>query len=79
VQRLGATIDRQFAPSGYVYATREPRITTGLALSADSTSADFYYYRRPHLGATAWAALAGLGRNPFAAPPKSSTQSQAPR
>jgi hypothetical protein len=73
-QRLGATIGGQFAPSGYVYATREPRITTGLALSADSTSADFYYYRRPHLGATAWAALAGLGRNPFAAPQKSSAQ-----
>jgi hypothetical protein len=72
-QRLEATIDRQFAPSGYVYATREARITTGLALSAESTSADFYYYRLPHLGATAWAALAALGRNPFAAPPKSST------
>ncbi len=77
--RLDATIDRQFAPSGYVYATREPRITTGLALSADSTSADFYYYRRPHLGATAWAALAGLGRNPFAAPQKSLTQAQSTR
>jgi len=73
-QRLDATIGRQFAPSGYVYATREPRITTGLALSADSTSADFYYYRRPHLGATAWAALAALGRNPFTAPRKSSAQ-----
>jgi len=73
-QHLDATIDPQFAPSGYVYATREPRITTGLALSADSTSADFYYYRRPHLGATAWAALAALGRNPFTAPRKSSAQ-----
>ena len=78
-QRLDATIDRQFAPSGFVYASREPRITTGLALSADSTSADFYYYRQPHLGATAWAALAALGRNPFAAPQKSSGQPQAPR
>jgi hypothetical protein len=78
-QSLLATIAKQFAPSGYVYATREPRITTGLALSADSTSADFYYYRRPHLGATAWAALAALGRNPFAAPAKSSTPSRSPR
>jgi len=78
-QRLDTTIEGQFAPSGYVYATREPRITTGLALSADSTSADFYYYRLPHLGATAWAALAGLGRNPFAAPQKASAQSQSPR
>ena len=78
-RRLVATIDGQFAQSGYVYATREPRITTGLALSADSASADFYYYRWPHLGATAWAALAAIGRNPFAAPQKSPGQSQSPR
>jgi len=78
-QPLLATIARQFAPSGYVYATREPRITTGLALSAQSTSADFYYFRLPHLGATAWAALAALGRNPFVAPLKSSTPPQSPR
>lgn len=53
-----ACIAREFAPGGYVYATREPRITTGLA-------ADAYYFRLPHLGATAWAALAALGRNPY--------------
>jgi hypothetical protein len=62
---LLATIAAQFAPGGFVYATREARITTGLALSADSTSADFYYFRRPHLAATAWAALAATGRNPY--------------
>lgn len=61
------TISGQFSASGYVYATREPRITTGLALGPGSSSADFYYYRRPHLGATAWAALAALGWNPFVA------------
>lgn len=57
----------QFSQSGYVYATREPRITTGLAIGPASTSADAYYYRRPHLGATAWAALAALNRNPYRA------------
>jgi hypothetical protein len=62
---LLATIAAQFAPGGFVYATREARITTGLALSADSTSADFYYFRRPHLAATAWAALAATGSNPY--------------
>ena len=62
---LLATIARQTSEGGFVYATREPRITTGLAIGGDSTSADFYYYRRPHLGATAWAALAALNRNPF--------------
>jgi hypothetical protein len=65
-ENLLATIAQQFSKGGFVYATREPRITTGLAVGSGSTSADFYYYRRPHLGATAWAALAALGHNPFA-------------
>jgi hypothetical protein len=64
-ERLLTTIAAQFAPGGFVYATREPRITTGLAIGNDSSSADFYYYRRPHLGATAWAALAARNWNPF--------------
>ncbi|MCQ4163557.1 hypothetical protein [Tahibacter harae] len=67
-QRCLSEVARQFSPGGYVYATREPRITTGLAIGPASTSADAYYYRRPHLGATAWAALAALQRNPFRAP-----------
>jgi hypothetical protein len=54
---------------GYLFATDRPRITTGLAIGPDSTSADFYYYRRPHLGATAWAAIAALRWNPFTAGP----------
>lgn len=57
-ERRLACIAREFAPNGYVYATREARITTGLAGGA-------YYFRLPHLGATAWAALAALGRNPY--------------
>ncbi|WP_300618588.1 hypothetical protein, partial [Dokdonella sp.] len=56
-RRLGC-VAREFGPGGYVHATREPRITTGLAAEA-------YYFRLPHLGATAWAALAALGRNPY--------------
>lgn len=63
---LLTTIATQISSAGYVYATREPRITTGLAVGSDSVSADFYYYRRPHLGATAWAVLAAKGWNPFA-------------
>lgn len=54
-----ACVAAQFAPGGYAYATREPRITTGLG-------SDAYYFRWPHLGATAWIALAATGRNPFA-------------
>jgi hypothetical protein len=55
-------VAREFSPGGYVYATREPRITTGLAIGA-------YYFRLPHLGATAWAAMAALGRNPYVRAP----------
>ncbi|MGE5516428.1 MAG: hypothetical protein ACM31D_11480 [Bacteroidota bacterium] len=55
----------QFAPSGLLWATSVPRLTTGLALAPDSTDADFVYFRRPHLGATAWAVLAARGWNPF--------------
>ncbi len=42
-----------------------PRLTTGFALSPTSTTDDFYYFRLPHLGATAWAAMAATGWNPF--------------
>ncbi|HVJ63445.1 MAG TPA: hypothetical protein VM555_12135 [Tahibacter sp.] len=66
-RRCLAEVAAQFSAGGYVYATREPKITTGLAIGPASTSADAYYYRRPHLGATAWAALAALERNPFRA------------
>jgi len=64
--RYLAEIAREFSPGGYLWATRRPRITTGLAIGPDSRTADFYYYRRPHLGATAWAVLAALDWNPFA-------------
>ncbi|MFD0387714.1 hypothetical protein ACFQ4K_07555 [Tistrella bauzanensis] len=53
------------SPGGYLFATRAPSITTGLAIGPDSTTDDFRYHRWPHLGATAWAVLAGLGFNPF--------------
>ncbi|HEU0276775.1 MAG TPA: hypothetical protein VFQ95_02995 [Rhodanobacteraceae bacterium] len=62
---LFRTIDAEFSPGGYVYATREARITTGLALSPQSTTADFYYYHWPHLAPTAWAVLAAKAWNPF--------------
>jgi hypothetical protein len=69
---LAAEADRRIAwlagdisPGGFLWATEQPRITTGLALSPQSTKDDFYYYRLPHLGATAWAALAATGWNPF--------------
>jgi hypothetical protein len=60
-----AALETQFSPGGFIWATDRAQITTGLALSPQSTTDDFRYYRLPHLGATAWAALAATGWNPF--------------
>ncbi|ACI99132.1 hypothetical protein [Rhodospirillum centenum] len=64
-RRLLAVALAERAPGGLLQATRAPSISTGLALGPDSTEPDFRYYRRPHLGATAWAVLAAEGWNPF--------------
>ncbi len=64
-ERLFGELAGMFSPGGLLWATREERITTGLAIGPDSTDADFFYFRRPHLGATAWAVIAALGWNPF--------------
>lgn len=55
----------QRAPSGYLFATPEQRVRTGLQIGPDSKTDDFYYFHLPHLGATAWAVLAATGWNPF--------------
>jgi hypothetical protein len=59
----------QRAANGLYYATPSARISTGLAIGPDSVGADFFYYRWPHLGATAWIALAATGWNPFTGRP----------
>jgi hypothetical protein len=51
--------------SGLLNASRTARLTTGLSIDPTGTVPDFFYYRRPHLGATAWAVLAETGWNPF--------------
>jgi hypothetical protein len=55
----------QQSADGWLFATPQARISTGLAIGPDSTSNDFFYYHLPHLGATAWAAIAASGVNPF--------------
>ncbi len=62
---LLATVPKLASPSGYLYATEAGRITTGIKIGPESKDADFFYFHRPHLGATAWAVLAATGRNPF--------------
>lgn len=64
-EALWQLLASQRAANGLYYATPSPRIATGLSIGPDSVGADFFYYRWPHLGATAWIALAATGWNPF--------------
>ncbi|POF30465.1 hypothetical protein [Roseibium marinum] len=50
---------------GYYFASSTQDLTTGLSAGADGSSGEFLYHRLPHLGATSWVVLAGLGWNPF--------------
>jgi hypothetical protein len=59
----------QRSDDGMLYATPQPRISTDFAIGPTSTYADFFYYHLPHLGATAWTALAAKGWNPFTGRP----------
>lgn len=63
--RALASVAAQVSPTGYLWATPEARLATGLAIGPDSSSADFFYFHMPHLGATAWAVIAAIGWNPF--------------
>ena len=63
--QLLRTLEADRTPSGFLNATREARVSTGLSIDPTKTEADFFYFRRPHLGATAWATLAALAWNPF--------------
>jgi hypothetical protein len=65
----------QRSDSGMLYATPQARIGTDFAIGPTSTYADFFYYHLPHLGATAWAALAAKGWNPFTGRPIARTGS----
>ena len=63
--QLLATLEVDRTPSGFLNATRGARVSTGLSIDPTATTADFFYFRRPHLGATAWATLAATTWNPF--------------
>jgi len=63
--QLLATLEADRTPSGFLNATRAGRVSTGLSIDPTKTEADFFYFRRPHLGATAWATLAATAWNPF--------------
>jgi hypothetical protein len=63
--RMLAGLKADQTQSGLLNASRAARLTTGLSIDPTGTVPDFFYYRRPHLGATAWAVLAETGWNPF--------------
>ncbi|MDE1896246.1 MAG: hypothetical protein KGH91_04130, partial [Rhodospirillales bacterium] len=63
------TVSANLSPQGYVYATVQPVLSTGLkvgpSLQKGVPEQAFNYYRRPSLSATSWAGLAALGVNPL--------------
>lgn len=63
--RLLTGLEADRTPSGLLNATRTARLSTGLSIDPTKTEPDFFYFRRPHLGATAWATLAASTWNPF--------------
>jgi hypothetical protein len=62
--RMMDTLRAQTAPSGLVWACSVKRLTTGFSTGL-TDDADFFYFRYPHVGATAWAALAQAEATPF--------------
>jgi hypothetical protein len=73
---LWSLLTAQRDGQGMLYATPQARIATDFAIGPTSTHADFFYYHLPHLGATAWAALAAKGWNPFTGRPIASGGNQ---
>ncbi|GFZ94016.1 hypothetical protein [Dyella caseinilytica] len=66
---LWQLLANQRSDGGMLYATPQARISTDFAIGPTSTYADFFYYHQPHLGATAWTALAAKAWNPFTGQP----------
>jgi hypothetical protein len=60
---LMAALAAHVSPSGLLFATSAGEVDTGLAIEGGSEA--FKYFHWPHLGATAWAALAQRRWNPF--------------
>ncbi|WP_458179123.1 hypothetical protein [Bradyrhizobium sp. 14AA] len=64
-RQLLMTLEAARTRSGFLNATRTGRVSTGLSIDPTNTAPDFFYFNRPHLAATAWAALAATAWNPF--------------
>jgi hypothetical protein len=68
-ERYLNSVAQQFSPSGYLWATPQTRVSTGLMIGPNSVKPDFFYYHLPHLGPTAWAVIASKAWNPFTGRP----------
>jgi hypothetical protein len=67
-RRAGAlmrALDRLRTENGSYFAADTGSLPTGIALDTDPAQARAYFHL-PHLGATAWVALAEQAHNPFA-------------
>ena len=63
---LRALLEAAHVPGSGYYATSEQGVPTGFMLATDPSQQRIYPHLL-HLGATAWAALAQQGFNPFTA------------
>ena len=61
---LENSLERNRAPDGSYFATDRSDVATGFDLESDPAQSRRYFHL-PHLGATAWVALAERGFNPF--------------
>ncbi len=68
-RKLLETVAANSVGDGLIYASSKDHLTTGLTTGPDPRAPEFFYFRLPHIGATAWAALAGAGWNPFTGRP----------
>jgi hypothetical protein len=63
-RRFLRTVSRERRPDGWVWASSVPRLTTGF----HNGDIPFFYFRRGHLAANAWGAMAALDASPFDGP-----------
>ncbi|PIO44304.1 hypothetical protein [Phyllobacterium zundukense] len=62
---IGSVLQYIDPESGWLYATPNEELSTGLSIDAMGQGGAFMYHRWPHLGATAWTVLAAMDFNPF--------------
>jgi hypothetical protein len=62
---FGSILQHVDPKSGWLYATPNEQLSTGLTIDPMGQGGAFAYHHWPHLGATAWTVLAAMDFNPF--------------